>query len=75
VQLLQQFPSSANSLFAGKTAEAEALLPDSRRSASRFEPSGLTDEAKVEDYRLELNLDTAIVTCSDADCDVPNWCV
>ncbi len=63
-------------LFAGKIAEAEALATSDMLSIPRrmpcyqtlgdlhldFSPSGFTAEAKVEDYRLELNLDTAIVT-------------
>ncbi len=63
-------------LFAGKIAEAEALATSDMLSIPRrmpcyqtlgdlhldLSPSGLTAEAKVEDYRLELNLDTAIVT-------------
>ena len=63
-------------LFAGKIAEAEALATSDMLSIPRrmpcyqtlgdlhldLSPCGLTADAKVEDYRLELNLDTAIVT-------------
>jgi alpha-L-fucosidase 2 len=65
-------------LFAGKIAEAEALATTDMLSIPRrmpcyqtlgdlrldFSASGLTPETKVEDYRLELNLDTAIATTS-----------
>lgn len=63
-------------LFAGKIAEAEALATSDMLSIPRrmpcyqtlgdlrldFAPMGLIPGVKVEDYRLELNLDTAIVT-------------
>ncbi len=63
-------------LFAGKVAEAEALALTDMLSTPRrmpcyqtlgdlhldFSPMGLTPETKVEDYRLELNLSTAIAT-------------
>jgi len=65
-------------LFAGKIAEAEALATTDMLSIPRrmpcyqtlgdlrldFSASGLTPDAKVEDYRLELNLDTAIAKTS-----------
>jgi alpha-L-fucosidase 2 len=61
-------------LFAGKVAEAEALAISAMMSIPRrmpcyqtlgdlhldFSASGLTPDTKVDDYRLELNLDTAI---------------
>ena len=61
-------------LFAGKVAEAEALALSDMMSIPRrmpcyqtlgdlhldFTASGLTPDTKVDDYRLELNLDTAI---------------
>ena len=61
-------------LFAGKVAEAEALALSDMMSIPRrmpcyqtlgglhldFSASGLTPDTKVDDYRLELNLDTAI---------------
>src|ERR1019366_5646799 len=63
-------------LFAGKIAEAEALATTDMLSIPRrmpcyqtlgdlrldFAASGLTPDAKVENYRLELNLDTAVAT-------------
>lgn len=63
-------------LFAGKIAEAEALATTDMLSIPRrmpcyqtlgdlrldFAAMGLIVGAKVKDYRLELNLDTAIVT-------------
>ena len=63
-------------LFAGKIAEAEALATTDMLSIPRrmpcyqtlgdlrldFSAMGLTSDIKVEDYRLELNLDTAIAT-------------
>src|SRR5271170_8137793 len=69
-------PKIRELLFAGKIAEAEALATSDMLSIPRrmpcyqtlgdlhldFSPAGLTADAKVEDYRLELNLDTAIVT-------------
>ena len=65
-------------LFAGKIAEAEALATTDMLSIPRrmpcyqtlgdlrldFAASGLTPDAKVENYRLELNLDTAVATTS-----------
>ena len=65
-------------LFAGKIAEAEALSTTDMLSIPRrmpcyqtlgdlrldFAASGLTPDAKVENYRLELNLDTAAATTS-----------
>ena len=65
-------------LFAGKIAEAEALATTDMLSIPRrmpcyqtlgdlrldFAASGLTPDAKVENYRLELNLDTAAATTS-----------
>ena len=61
-------------LFAGTIAEAEALALSDMMSIPRrmpcyqtlgdlhldFSVSGLTPDTKVDDYRLELNLDTAI---------------
>jgi alpha-L-fucosidase 2 len=61
-------------LFAGKVAEAEALALGDMMSIPRrmpcyqalgdlhldFSASGLTPETHVDDYRLELNLDTAV---------------
>jgi alpha-L-fucosidase 2 len=69
-------PKIRELLFAGKIAEAEALATSDMLSIPRrmpcyqtlgdlhldLSPSGLTAEANVEGYRLELNLDTAIVT-------------
>lgn len=69
-------PKIRELLFSGKIAEAEALALSDMMSIPRrmpcyqtlgdlhldFTPSGLTPDAKLEDYRLELNLDTAIVT-------------
>jgi len=71
-------PKIRELLFAGKIAEAEALATTDMLSVPRrmpcyqtlgdlrldFSASGLTPEVKVEDYRLELNLDTAIATTS-----------
>ena len=65
-------------LFAGKIAEAEALATTDMFSIPRrmpcyqtlgdlhldFSAMGLMPETKVEDYRLELNLDTAIAKTS-----------
>jgi alpha-L-fucosidase 2 len=65
-------------LFQGKIAEAEALAQTDMFSIPQrmpcyqtlgdlhldFSPMGLTRESKVSDYRLELNLDTAIATTS-----------
>lgn len=67
-------PKIRELLFAGKIAEAEALATSDMLSIPRrmpcyqtlgdlhldFSPSGLTPDAKIDDYRLELNLDTAI---------------
>jgi alpha-L-fucosidase 2 len=69
-------PKIRELLFSGKIAEAEALATSDMFSIPRrmpcyqtlgdlhldLSPIGLTPETKVEDYRLELNLDTAIVT-------------
>lgn len=63
-------------LFAGKIAEAEALASSDMLSVPRrmpcyqtlgdlhldFSSSGLTRDAKVDDYRLELNLESAVAT-------------
>jgi alpha-L-fucosidase 2 len=63
-------------LFAGQVSEAEQLAKTDMLSIPQrmpcyqtlgdlhldFSPMGLTPDTKVEDYRLELNLDTAIVT-------------
>ncbi|GGG72394.1 glycoside hydrolase family 95 protein [Edaphobacter dinghuensis] len=71
-------PRIREMLFAGKTAEAEAFALSDMMSLPRrmpcyqtlgdlhldFSPSGIAPDAKFEDYRLELNLDTAIVTTS-----------
>ena len=71
-------PKIRELLFAGKIAEAEALATTDMLSIPRrmpcyqtlgdlrldFSASGLTPETQVEDYRLELNLDTAIATTS-----------
>jgi len=71
-------PKIRELLFNGKIAEAEALALSDMMSIPRrmpcyqtlgdlhldFSPSGLTPDTKVEDYRLELNLDTAIATTS-----------
>src|ERR1700722_19975111 len=71
-------PKIRELLFAGKIAEAEALATSDMLSIPRrmpcyqtlgdlrldFAASGLTPEVKVQDYRLELNLDTAIATTS-----------
>jgi alpha-L-fucosidase 2 len=65
-------------LFAGKIAEAEQMALTDMLSIPRrmpcyqtlgdlhldFSPMGLNGDSKVEDYRLELNLDTAIATTS-----------
>ena len=73
-------PKIRELLFAGKIAEAEALALSDMMSIPRrmpcyqtlgdlhldFSPCGLTPASKVEDYRLELNLDTAIVTTTFA---------
>ena len=69
-------PKIRELLFAGKIAEAEALATSDMFSIPRrmpcyqtmgdlrldFSAMGLMPETKVEDYRLELNLDTAIAT-------------
>ena len=69
-------PKIRELLFAGKVAEAEKLAASDMLSVPQrmpcyqtlgdlrldFAASGLTHDAKVEDYRLELNLDTAIAT-------------
>ena len=71
-------PKIRELLFAGKIAEAEALATTDMLSIPRrmpcyqtlgdlhldFAAMGLTPDVKVEDYRLELNLDTAIATTS-----------
>ena len=67
-------------LFAGKVHEAEALAVSDMLAIPRRMPcyqtlgdlwldhaaSGLASEAQVENYRLELNLDTAIATTTFA---------
>ena len=72
----EAMPKIRELLFAGRIAEAEALATTDMLSIPRrmpcyqtlgdlrldFSASGLTPETKVEDYRLELNLDTAIAT-------------
>jgi len=69
-------PKIRELLFAGKVAEAEQLASTDMLSIPQrmpcyqtlgdlhldFSPMGLTPDTKVEDYRLELNLDTAIAT-------------
>ena len=69
-------PKIRELLFTGKIAEAEALASSDMLSIPRrmpcyqtlgdlrldFSPGGLTPDTTIEDYRLELNLDTAIVT-------------
>ncbi len=69
-------PKIRELLFAGKIAEAEAMAATDMLSVPQrmpcyqtlgdlridFSPMGITPESKVTDYRLELNLDTAIVT-------------
>ncbi len=69
-------PKIRELLFAGKIAEAEALATTDMLSIPRrmpcyqtlgdlhldFTASGITPDTKVEDYHLELNLDTAIAT-------------
>ena len=69
-------PKIRELLFAGKIVEAEALALSDMMSIPRrmpcyqtlgdlhldFGPTGLTPEATPENYRLELNLDTAIAT-------------
>jgi alpha-L-fucosidase 2 len=71
-------PKIRELLFAGKIADAESLALSDMMSIPRrmpcyqtlgdlhldFSASGLTPETRVEDYRLELNLDTAIATTS-----------
>jgi alpha-L-fucosidase 2 len=71
-------PKIRELLFAGKIAEAEALATTDMLSIPRrmpcyqtlgdlhldFSAGGLTPDAKVENYRLELNLDTAIAKTS-----------
>jgi alpha-L-fucosidase 2 len=71
-------PKIRELLFAGKIAEAEALATTDMLSVPRrmpcyqtlgdlrldFAAMGLTPDAKVEDYRLELNLDTAVARVS-----------
>jgi alpha-L-fucosidase 2 len=71
-------PKIREMLFAGKVAEAETLALSDMMSLPRrmpcyqtlgdlhldFSSSGITPQIKAEDYRLELNLDTAIVTTS-----------
>jgi alpha-L-fucosidase 2 len=72
----EAIPRIRELLFAGSVAEAEALAQTDLFSIPRrmpnyqtlgdlhldFSPMGLTSESKVEDYRHELNLETAIVT-------------
>jgi alpha-L-fucosidase 2 len=67
-------PKIRELLFAGKIAEAEKLAASDMLSVPQrmpcyqtlgdlrldFSASGLTPDAQVENYRLELNLDTAI---------------
>ena len=71
-------PKIRELLFAGKIAEAEAMAISDMLSIPRrmpcyqtlgdlhldFAASGLTPDAQVADYRLELNLDTAIARVS-----------
>ncbi len=71
-------PKIRELLFAGKIAEAEAMATADMLSIPRrmpcyqtlgdlrlnFSAMGPTPETKVEDYRLELNLDTAVATTS-----------
>ena len=71
-------PKIRELLFSGKIAEAEALAYSDMLSVPRrmpcyqtlgdlhldFSPSGLTPNAAIEDYRLELNLDTAIAAAT-----------
>jgi len=71
-------PKIRELLFAGKVAEAEKLAAADMLSVPQrmpcyqtlgdlrldFAAGGLTPDAKVEDYRLELNLDSAIATTS-----------
>ena len=71
-------PKIRELLFAGKIAEAEAMAASDMLSVPQrmpcyqtlgdlrldFAASDLTPDEKVEDYRLELNLDTAIATAS-----------
>jgi len=71
-------PKIRELLFAGEIAEAEALATTDMLSLPTrmpcyqtlgdlhldFSASGLTPDAKVESYRLQLNLDTAIATTS-----------
>ena len=81
-------PKIRELLFAGKIAEAEALATTDMLSIPRrmpcyqtlgdlrldFSAMGLTADAKVEDYRLELNLDTAVVTTSFTHGGVRHTC-
>lgn len=69
-------PEIRRLLFAGKVHEAEKMAVDDMLSIPRrmpcyqtlgdlyldFSPSGLTDSSAIENYRLELDLDRAIVT-------------
>jgi len=71
-------PKIRELLFSGEVAEAEKLALSDMMSIPRrmpcyqtlgdlrldFSASGLTTQTEVEDYRLELNLDTAIITTS-----------
>ena len=71
-------PKIRELLFVGKIAEAEALATSDMLSIPRrmpcyqtlgdlrldFAAMGLTPDVKVENYRLELNLDTAVATTS-----------
>lgn len=71
-------PKIRELLFGGMIAEAEAMAVSDMLAVPRrlpcyqtlgdlrldFSASGLTPDAKVEDYRLELNLDTAIAKTS-----------
>jgi alpha-L-fucosidase 2 len=74
----EALPKIRELLFAGKIAEAEQMAAADMLSLPPrmpcyqtlgdlrldFAASGLTPDTKVEDYRLELDLDTAIATTS-----------
>ncbi|QHN03017.1 glycoside hydrolase family 95 protein [Granulicella sp. WH15] len=74
----ESVPRIRELLFAGKIAEAEELAKSDMLSIPQrmpcyqtlgdlrldFAPSNLTPDVQVEDYRLELNLDTAIASTS-----------
>jgi alpha-L-fucosidase 2 len=76
----EAIPRIRELLFAGQIAEAEALAVSDVLSVPRrmpcyqtlgdlhldFTPMGLNKDAVVQDYRLQLDLDTAIVTTSFA---------